>query len=238
MNRSDIRFDRERFLEVHNYYKKFGLAPQTAQLRFETPIVAGKGFYEIHVNREGGVVQRITETWLKRNDAFVVKSLGVFLMIEDAAKVGSAPLMTYPLLQSDALPAGVAGFATTDAEAIYNGTMSITTGQVANFQGIPLRRFRHVPETQPVVSSGAPSGLIPQFSSDDMVLNLAERFVFAGTKDQKIRIEFPNNPNMNLAPGNSGFNAYIVVIADGWLVEGGTNHLFQEEGNPIGKAIL
>lgn len=237
----NLVFDRNRFAEIFNYYKKYGLAPQTGQLRFEIPIVAGKGFYEVLVNREGGAVKRATEVWLKRSDAFITKGIGMFLMIEETAKEGAAPLLTYPLLDSAALPAGHVGFASADAEAIYNGTMAIITGQVSNYQGIPLRRFKHAPETQPVQSGGESSGLVPQFDSDNAILNFAERFIFAGTKDQKIRVEFPFLPNMTIAPAAdhaATHKAFIVVVVDGWLVEGGTNYLFQEMDNPISEAIV
>lgn len=234
--KSNILFDRQRFVEILNFYKQHGLTPQTAQLRFEVPIQAGRGHYEIQVNREGIIASRSTEKRLPRNDAFVTKGLGVFLMVEDVTKPGSAPLLSYPLLQSDALPPGYKGFTTADVEAFYNGSIEILTGSKADFEGIPLRRFRNVPQTQPAENAGDSIGLLPEFNSDDMILNLAERFTFAGTRDQKIRIDFPYTPAMDFSTPE-GTQAFIVVVADGWLVKDGTNHIFRDADNPIGMAI-
>lgn len=239
MSKTNINFDRERFAEVLRYYGPKGLKPQTAQLRLEAKLIKGNGVYSFEVNREGA--KRITEQLLKRNDLFVVKSFFVGTMIETIAKPGHAPILTYPVLET-ALPAGYKGHANADGEAIYNGSMAITTGSAVNYQGLPLRRFRIVPETQPVVilddsAALVSAGILPQFDMDSAALNLPERFAFAGTKDQKITITFPANANTDIKAVANTEEAYLVVIVDGWLVEGGTNPDFKEAANPFAALL-
>lgn len=239
MSKTNIRFDRERFEKALNYYGSKGLKPQTAELRLEAEFVKGNGVYSFEVNREGA--KRLTETLLKRNDLFVVKGLFVGLMVETIGKEGHAPILSYPLLQTAALPTGYKAFANTDAEAVYSGKMSITTGSAVNYQGLPLRRFRYVPETQPVVvvdgETLKSAGLIPQFDMDQLLLNLPEQFAFAGTKDQKITISFPANATTDIKPVANTEKAYLVLIVDGWLIEGGTNPSFKQDNNPFASLI-
>lgn len=239
----NIAFDRQRFDQLIAYYGQHDIAPQTAQLRFEIPLVDGRGFYEAVVNREGGLVKRLTETWLARNDAFVTTAFGMSLMVEENAYPGTAPLQTYPLIEgasTDISGNGYIPFGDAKAvEAIFNGTMEINTGQTNNFTGIPLRHFRKVPQTQPAENAGDSIGLIPQFNAEEMMLNLPEKFVFAGTKDQKIRVEFPSYPDLSFLSDTykDTHTPYLVIIFDGWVIKNGTNARFQEERNPIGRAI-
>lgn len=239
MSKQNIDFDRKRYEEALGYYGDFELAPQYSSLRFEAEFVKGKGVYEFLVNRPGQS-SRATERYLKQNDLFVTKGIAVGIMVETVGKEGHAPVMYYPVLQSDALPVGYNGLANTDAEALYNGILAIITGSTNNFGAFPLDEFRIVPRTQPIamVNSDAsaliPSGLIPEWSADDVLCHMPERFAFAGTQDQKIQISFPANANTDVK-GEAGTKTYLVVTVKGWLVEGGTNSKFKTTSNKKGQ---
>jgi hypothetical protein len=241
MSKKNIEFDRQRYKEALDFYgrKENGmLNPQYSFLRFEAKFEAGKAQYEWLVNQSAGNPRR-TERYLKRNDLFIAKGLCVGIMVEADAKPGHGPVMFYPVLDSDALPAGYEGLANADAEALYNGALSIITGQTSNFNAFPLDEFRVVPQTQPVAMVNAAgtalvsSGLIPQWNMEDILYPMPERFVFAGTQDQKIQIAFPALPTTDIKPAAVGHSAYLVVIVKGWLVEGGTSEKFKTApGNP------
>ena len=244
MSKSTIEFDRARYREALDFYGKKengGLLPQYSFLRFEAEFVKGKGVYEFLVNRPGQGV-RSTERYLKLNDLFVAKGIAIGLMVEEDAKVGHAPVMFYPLLQSDALPTGYQGLANADAEVLYNGLMQIITGQTANFGAFPMDEFRVVPRTQPnaIVNDAGdalvPSGVIPQWNMEDLLVHLPERFAFAGTQDQKIVVSFPANADTDIKAA-AGYSVYLTVIVKGWLVEGGTNNKFKVAQNPFAGII-
>lgn len=244
MSKSTIEFDRSRYREALDFYgsdKNGNLLPQYSFLRFEAKFEKGKGVYEFLVNRPGQGARK-TERYLKLNDLFITKGIAIGIMVEKDDKVGHAPVMFYPLLQSDALPAGYQGLANTDAEALYNGLMQIMTGQTTNFGAFPMDEFRVVPETQPLSIVNAAgdaltsAGIIPQWNMEDILVHLPERFAFAGTQDQKIIVSFPADATTDIKAA-AGYSVYLTVIVKGWLVEGGTNGKFKVAGNPFSGII-
>lgn len=235
----DIRFNRERFLKGNTFYGDKGINAQTAQLRIEVPFVAGKGAYDFDLKKE---VKRVTEKTLKRNDLFVARALGFGLMVETTAKPGHAPILSYPLLAGDGVPAGINGFVNTDAYAVYNGIMSMKTGQVVNYSGFPMSTFLNIPETQPVAivddaGAMASAGILPQFNMDQILYELPEEIVLAGTQDHKIQVEFPAIATTDIK-GGEGTTSYLVLVIEGWLFEGGTSEDYKRDSrNPYRTAI-
>ncbi|OJV39626.1 MAG: hypothetical protein BGO29_04570 [Bacteroidales bacterium 36-12] len=235
----DIRFNRERFDRGNKYYGPKGINPQTAQLRIEMPFAVGQSSYNFDLKK---AVKRITEKILQRNDLFIARAFGVALMIETDTKVGHAPLLSYPLLQSDALPSGINGLTNTDAYAVYNGELTMKTGQNVNYSRFPLAGFLHVPQTQPVVildDSGdfQSAGLVPEFNLDNLLYELPEEVVFAGTQDHKITIDIPASSTTDIA-GPDGTTAFLVLLIEGWLYEGATNEEYKRDSaNPYRSAI-
>ncbi len=235
----DIRFNRERFDKGNKYYGAKGINPQTAMLRIEVPFVEGKGSYNFDLKK---AVKRATEKILQRNDLFVARAFGVALMVEDDTRVGHAPLLSYPLLDSDALPAGIHGFTGTDPYIVYNGDLTMKTGQNVNYSRFPLAGFLHVPQTQPVAivndeGTLVPSGIVPEFKLDNILYELPEEVVFAGTQDHKITIDIPADSDTDIA-GPEGTTAYLVLLIPGWLYEGGTNEDYKRDSaNPYRMAI-
>lgn len=227
----DIRFSRERFDQGKNYYSKKGIVPQTAQLRVAVPFVANSGTYKFDIKKDPSVAH-VIEQLLKRNDLFVARAIGLALMVElDAAK-GTAPLMSYPILDGLALPTGLKGLTNLNAYAVYNGILTMKTGQSVNYSRFPTLPFLHVPETQPVGmwngTSVVSSFIQPEFNIENILKELPEVLVFAGTKEQPITLEFP--ACTIAAPAN--YTAYAVLVIEGWLYEGGTTEDNKEDANP------
>lgn len=227
----NIQFNRDRFDKGNRFYGKQGIAAQTAQLRIEVPTVKGKGVYDFDIKKE---VKRISEKILKRNDLFVVRAIGMGLMVEDPAMPGHAPLYSYPVIKgAAALAGGLKGLATatgTHAFAMYNGGISLKTGQQVNYSAFPTSEFLTIPEVQ------ASDTALPQFNIADLLVELPEEIALAGTQDHRIQLEFPANANTDLS-AEAGANSYIVLVFEGWLYEGATNDKYKTGENPYRDVI-
>ena len=228
----NLQFIRDRFDKGNRYYGPLGINAQTSQLRIEVPTVKGQGVYDFDLRKE---VKRATEKTLKRNDLFVATAIGVALMVELDALKGHAPLLTFPLLHSATLPVGSYGLANNHAEVLYNGALTLKTGQNVNYSAFPLDKFRVVPQTQVSATE------IPQAKHDDFMYVLPEEVKFAGTQDHKLRIEMPATASTDIK-GPADTTAFIVLVIDGFLYEGGTNEKYKTEivngmKNPYSNAI-
>lgn len=232
----NIQFNRDRFDKGNRFYGKQGIAAQTAQLRVEVPTVIGKGVYDFDIKKE---VKRISEKMLKRNDLFVVRAIGMGLMVEDPAMPGHAPLYSYPVIvtedQGDVVPlaGGLKGLAAdtgNHAFALYNGGISLKTGQQVNYSAFPTSEFLTIPEVQ------ASANNLPQFNQADILIELPEEIALAGTQDHRIQLEFPANASTNLS-AEAGAASYIVLVFEGWLYEGATNDKYKTGDNPYRDVI-
>jgi hypothetical protein len=236
----NIDFLRARYERGNNYYSRFGINAQTAQLRIEVPFIKGKGSLDFDLRKE---VKRSTEKTLKRNDLFIASHIGIATMVELDAMPGHSPLLTYPMLQSLSLPTGVKGFANTHVDVLWNGVLTMKTGQQVNYSGMPLDKFRVVPATQPIAAikttdgSILPSGAMSSINHSDFMQLLPEELRFAGTQDHTIRVEFPATADTDIK-GDAGTTSFAVLLIDGWLFEGGTSEKFKNDNqNPYQAAI-
>ncbi len=229
--KKNIRFNRERFEQAAGYYGKKSIVPQQALLRVVVPFVPATGSYKFDVKKDDSVKHIIEET-LKRNDLFVARAIGLALMVEADAAKGQFPLLSYPMLDGLALPTGIKGFTDAKAYAVYNGELTMKTGQSVNFSRFPTAPFLHVPRTQPAAlwngTAMISSQVQPAFELENVLVELPEVLILAGTKEQPITLEFP--PCTIAAPASH--TAYAVLIVDGWLLEGGANAEYAESSNP------
>lgn len=233
----NILFNRDRFDKGNRFYGRQGIAAQTAQLRVEVKAVKGKGVYDFDIKKE---VKRISEKMLKRNDLFVVRAIGLALMVESTTMPGHAPLYSYPVIKpaddgetTVALAGGLKGLATTTghhAFALYNGSISLKTGQHVNYSAFPTSEFLNIPEVQATASQ------LPQFNQADILIELPEEIALAGTQDHRIQLEFPVNADTDLS-AETGANTYLVLVFEGWLYEGATNDKYKVLDNPYKDVI-
>jgi len=232
-NTMDVRFQRERFEKGYRFYKNKGIAPQRTILRVELPFVASTGTYVFNVKKDPSLA-RATENLLKTTDLFVATRLGVAQMVElDAAK-GTAPLYMYPVVASTSLPTGLKGLTNTNGYAMYNGSLSVKTGQVTNIAKFPVLPFLKVPKAQPVLPfTGAVATIAPEFNLDELLMELPEELVFAGSKSQPIQLDFP----ACTIAAEASCTAYAVLLIEGWLYENGITEDCHSPENPYDKAF-
>lgn len=231
--KKNIRFNRERFERGLKYYgqERIGIAPQTAQLRVIMPFTANNGSYKFDVTKEESN-KHIIEQLLRRNDLFVATGMGLALMVEADAAKGQSPLFSYPVVDCLALPTGIKGFTDFKAHAVYNGMLSMKTGQTVNFSRFPTAPFLHVPKTQPSIvwngTAAISNNVQPEFNLENVIKELPEEIVFAGTFVQPIQLDFP--ACTIAVPEN--YTGYAVLIIEGYLYEGGTSAEYKEASNP------
>lgn len=232
MSKTDIRFIRERFDKGLKFYGQKGIAPQRATLRAIVPFVASTGSYKFDLKKDASLAHAV-EKLLKRNDLFVARAIGLAIMVELNAAKGTAPLYSYPVVAGTALPTGLKGLTDTKAYAMYNGgSLGMKTGQTVNFSGFPTAPFLHVPKTQPGLiwngTAAISAGIAPEFKQDNILVELAEEIVLAGTKDQPITLDFP----ACTIAAEADCTAYAVLVVEGWLYEGGTTEDCHSTSNP------
>ena len=222
MNIKNIEFLRKRFEKVFNYYGAKGLAPAISQLRIEQPLINGQGDYRFDLKKE--LLSR-SEQNLKRNDLFVTLGFGIFLMIEDTTKPGTAPLLTY-------VPVGAGGFNTSDIEAVFNGNLYISTGTTVNIADMPTNLFKRIHTTQSSATTQA------EYNMMDELHMLPEEITYAGTQDHEVRVTFPTFAAADYGTAVANGATKIVFVALGYKVPGGTAEQYKNDpDNPYRKAI-
>ena len=237
--KKDIRFNRERMLLGADYYAKQGITPQTSQIRVEVELATGLSIYDFDIKKR---VKAATEKVIRDNDLFISRAIGLALMVESDTAKGAAPLLSFPLVQSTAVPATMQGFTTANAMALYNGAISIKTDQSVNLSGFPAINFLKVPETQPfhVVNAAGDAlvsaGVQPSFNYDDVLYELPEVIGFAGNHTHEIKLEAPVIPTLTFAVAN-GYKAKVVLLIEGWLFQGGANEKYKVSENYWAKLI-
>ena len=229
--KKNIQFNRARFDQGAAFYGSKGIAPQTARIRVAVPFTASTGSYKFDIKKDASLAIAI-EQLLKRNDLFIARAIGLSLMVETTTAKGTAPQYSYPVVASVALPTGLKGLTDTSAYAMYNGILTMKTGQSVNYSRFPTAPFLNVPENQPQIiwngTAAISAGIAPQFNAENVMFELPEVLVFAGTKEQPITLEFP----ACTIAGESGTQAFAVLTIEGWLYEGGTTEDCHSSANP------
>jgi len=229
--KKNIVFNRSRFDQGAPFYGTKGIAPQTAQLRVLVPFAGATGNYKFDFKKDASLAH-VVEQLLKRNDLFVARAIGLALMVEVTAAKGTAPIYSYPVQAGAALPTGLKGFTDTNAYAVYNGVLTMKTGQAVNYSRFPTAPFLNVPKTQPSLLwngiAAISAGIAPEFNAENVMFELPEVLVLAGTKDQPVTLEFP----ACTIAGEANTTAYAMLIVEGWLYEGGTTEDCHSPSNP------
>ncbi|MFM2292645.1 MAG: hypothetical protein RIS29_2458 [Bacteroidota bacterium] len=227
--KKDILFARSRYDKGAKFYATHNINPQPAQLRVAVPFLANIGSYRFDVTKDQSLALAV-EQLLRRNDLFVARAIGLALMVEPTAAPGTAPLYSYPVVTGE-LATGLKGLTNTNAYAMYQGVLGMKTGTTTIFSKFPTNRFLHVPRTQPGLSyTGDAASVHPEFDLANILEELPEEFIFAGTKAQPITLDFPPCT----IEGEANTKAFAVLILDGWLYEGGAaENLHTNEKSPI-----
>ena len=235
----DIRFNRDRMLLGADFYGRYQITPQTGQIRIEMSLVEGQGTYEFDIKKK---IKSGTEKIIRDNDLFISRAIGIALMVESNTARGTAPLLSYPMINGAHLPAGIKGFINSNPYVLYNGVVTMKTDQSVNMTGLPMTHFLHVPETQPVgmINSAddtlMSSGIQPQFNIDNILYELPEVLVIAGNHSTDFKVEAPVVSGLQMATPE-GYTAKIVLIIEGWLFAAGANEKYKMGGNPWKESI-
>lgn len=254
---SDINFQRQRFEKVCSYYGKKGIAPQLSLLRIEENLQNGKGEYIFDLKKENiSAVERN----LKRNDLFVTLAIGVALRIENSER----PFVNTPMFDAvvssyvtgtDTREPIVEGFKTSDINALYNGSLYISTGTTVNFQDMPLALFKRSQGTNVTNNQENEFSAIQaksgKFNFENDLKAMAEEIIFSGTQDHTIKINFPTFPTSDYQALQTGDRiadesdftdrdnrqSKVVFMALGYRVIGGTLPSYREDANPYKDCI-
>ena len=236
----DIRLGIERIAKAKTFYSDKQITPQRTLLRIEAELVSGQGIYAFDIKKKGKD-KSITERSITDNDLFVVDSLGLALTVEKDAAPGTAPLLSYPLIDGLHLPAGIKGFTDNHAYAVYNGVLSVKTDQTVNISAYPTVNFLKVPQTQPVgvLTSEdvvVTAGIQPEFDLDSVLTQLSETLVFAGNHETEIKLEAPVKADVTLGVP-ADYTGKVVLLVDGWLFAGGAKPIYANGDNPFKASI-
>lgn len=191
MRNSNLK--QKRWQQVQKWCAANGIVPQESVIRVAVPLENGKGNYEFNILEQ---IRRFqNDKTLNRNDLFIPYNMGILLGFEETeangTPKGKAPLYSF------APKAGVqheVGFMTDDIEALYNGMLTISMGQTQVNKAFPTLNFKHVPETQPIgIYNGEAfinSGIQPEFDLNRALYDLIPNYLFAGTEDIKVSLQF------------------------------------------------
>ena len=100
------------------------------------------------------------------------------------------------------------------------------TGSSVNYSRISTDDFLFVPEIQPSAVLAASddavvsNGVYPAFNIENVLVQLEEGIVLAGTKNQPFELSFPFKNDATFGVP-AGYKAYAVLIFDGFIYEGG-----------------
>lgn len=223
----------KRWQQVQKWCAANNIVAQESVIRVAVPLQNGVGTYEFNILEQ--IRRYQTDKTLNRNDLFIPYNMGVLIGFEetnvDGSPKGKAPLYSY------APKAGVqnaVGFMTDDIDSLYNGMLSISMGQTQVNKAFPLLNFKRIPETQPVpLYNGTDlvnSGIQPQFNLTEALYELIPNYLFAGTEDIKVQIQF-NATGSNFAVAKAAtptvadtdHTAFLYYYMTGVLVTNGAD---------------
>lgn len=210
--------------------------PEESKLRYELPLKNSKGQYIF--NLKSDKADGITTISLDRNDVFVPNKWGIMLGIKNTT-TGVETLYTFaPIADGEHPSIYEAGFKKHDIEALFAGSLSWSVDNTVYLSAYPMEKFHKVPETQgafildsadEVVREGIQ---LQRDLSKDLEL-IMPRFIIAGTRDQKISVNF-NAAGLDFAV-TEGYEANLVLLMDGFLVKSGCENTNGK--NAFGDAV-
>lgn len=224
------QFTLDRVKSAFKYYAGKGVAPMQSIIRVENALVDGRGSYSFNLKKDKSLLGP-AEVSMDQWDLFIATHLFIGFRIDAKAKPGMAPMLTYAMLGDSANNTSCVGFKTPDAEALYNGVLSIMTNNVANLENFPLSLFKFVPQTQ---ADGAT--VVPEFNISDVAVQTPEQFVFSGNAQHNVKIDFPVEPTASFAADAatpSDYEAKVVLEVYGYNIKGGAAEAFREAANPL-----
>lgn len=187
-------------------------------LRMEAKITNGKTTYEFVVGRQANT-DSPTENKLDYNDKFIVSDLGFFMMARNRNLIGAEVLHTFPSVITF-LP--FTGFDNRHLDVFYNGKLSLVVNSTKWIEGLDLRRFRLVPQTQEAYTTngGVPPMLVAftEFSQMDEhsgFVEMTPQITLKGNEKNSISISAPVANGHQVENTKPDMDNYLVIFMRG-----------------------
>lgn len=194
---NDATRDRELLLTLE---AEFGKGKVTRSfLREEAVLVNQNQTYAFAF--DGNVKPKISERKVASQDIFVANRLGLFLLREDAVKIGSGVLRTAVTAEF----AAAAGFVPADLEAIWNGSIKAEIDNVTIFEALESQDFRKV---------------VTEFQPQYGKVSIEPRLVLNGKAKNKLTVTVPTWNGIQLQSVVAGTDHKLVLCAFGFLITG------------------
>lgn len=222
MNTSDLL--RQRFVALQNEFGSI-VTPEPSKIRIEVPLKEGVGQYRFDIKK---IVDNLREQSLDRNDVFVPNYIGIMFGFQNPDKPQTMSLYPYAPVVGDGLVAQE-GFVTKDANALYNGQLTLQIDNTMILNSYPTENFKKVPEEQGcVIYDGTEltnMGIQPEFTIKDACELVIPRILIAGTRDIKFMVNFDGAGlqfDATYGTGEDGvLTPVLVFYMDGFLLKNG-----------------
>lgn len=231
---------RDRFVSVNSEYQSYSGSKKYAEpskIRIEQKLQNGVGQYFFNIKKTD--INNQYEQSLDRNDVFYPTMWGLFLALRSQTKPSTEVLMSFPHINDGANPSVHAvGFQNSDVEAVYNGKLKWLIDNGVLLNAYPTEKFRKVPEQQGAFVLNTADAAVNEQIQTEWCLEkacdfLTPKFTIAGTRDHNISVNF--DASGLTFPVTSGYDPYLVLYMDGFLVKGGCE--FIDSQNPNANAV-
>ena len=223
MNTSDLL--RQRFVALQQEFGSM-VTPEPSKIRIEVPLKEGVGQYRFDIKK---IVDNLREQSLDRNDVFVPNYMGVMFGFQNPEKPQTMSLYPYAPVVGEKFVAQE-GFLSDDANALYNGQLTLQIDNTMILNSYPTENFKHVPEEQGcVIYDGAAltnMGIQPEFTIKDACELVIPRILIAGTRDIKFIVNFDGaglqfDAANGVGEGATDLTPVLVFYMDGFLLKNG-----------------
>jgi hypothetical protein len=204
-----------------------GFQPSLGSLRQELVLKNNQSTYTFDFKTKDPSGTSTTEQLLAVTDSFGANTLMFGIVARNKNRPSANVLLSYPNLEviaqafngsSADVPTAPAKQSVNDLEAIYNGIASLQIGTNSIFDGLDMRRFRHVPATQQgVFASKAQADYL------DGAVAIEPQLFLDGTQANRLSVTVPTFNGMAIEPDNADFQLVLVVVASGFRVQGGSD---------------
>lgn len=231
---------RGRFEKVNAEYQNYSgnkIYAMPSKLRIETKLLAGQGRYEFDIKKTN--IDNPFEVSLNRNDVFIPNHLGILIGLRSTTKPTTELLMSFPQYNDGVKPSPYdAGFQNKDIEALYNGSLQWLVDNGILIDSYPTENFKKVPRTQGAFILDSNDAAVNELVQPNWDIRkacdfLIPKYTLAGTRDHRVTVNF--GASGLTFPVTTGYDAYLVLYADGFLVKGGCEWF--DKANPNGGAV-
>lgn len=230
-----------RFDQVWDLISKSGASgkiyPEESKIRLEQKILNGKGQYIFNI-KDNMTVDNVETCALDRNDIMVPNSIGIYIGMRSTT-TGEEVLYPYAPIADGTNPSvHKAGFTNASIKKLYDGFLAWNVDTSVLLSHYPMEKFLHIPQVQGAFVLNSSDNAVneeiqSEWSLDQYQSLLMPRYIIAGTRDHKITVNF--NAATLTFPVTDGYEAYLVLMLDGFLVKGGCEYFGGE--NWAGKAV-